>query len=100
MAAQAGGAISGGHRIEPHEIAPQDLEDLLDITFERYFHDASLMGTPEAREGLIWRLREIGVDEVACLIDFVPDVDEVMASLALVNELRAAFAPAALAAAA
>jgi natural product biosynthesis luciferase-like monooxygenase protein len=92
LALQAGGAISGGHSVQPHEIRERDLEDLLDLTFERYFRTASLMGTPESCQRLLWRLEEVGVDEAACLIDFLDDAAAVRRSLPLLAELRAACA--------
>jgi natural product biosynthesis luciferase-like monooxygenase protein len=91
LALQAGGAISGGHRVQPHEVPERDLEDLLDLTFERYFRTASLLGTPESCQRLLWRLAEIGVDEVACLIDFLADATAIRCSLPHLAELRAAF---------
>jgi natural product biosynthesis luciferase-like monooxygenase protein len=91
LAFQAGGAISGGHRVRPHEILERDLEDLLDLTFDRYFQMASLMGTPESCQPLLERLEEIGVDEAACLIDFLDDPAAILRSLPVLAELRAAF---------
>lgn len=91
MAALGGGAISGGHRVNPHAIPPQAMEELLDLTFERYFRTASLLGTPEGCAPLLWRLAEIGVNEIACLIDFVDDAEAVLDSLAHVAELRRTF---------
>lgn len=99
LAAAGGGAISGGHRIEAHEIPPDALEELLDLTFERYFQSASLMGTPESCREMLWRAEEAGIDEIACLIDFLDDHGVVLAGLEPLDELRAAFsAPAVLAA--
>jgi natural product biosynthesis luciferase-like monooxygenase protein len=88
LAAAGGGVVSGGHRVDPHEIPAADLEDLLDVTFDRYFEGASLMGTPDDCVGLIGRLEEIGVDEVACLIDFLPDRPRVLAGLERLARLR------------
>jgi len=93
LAAEGGGVISGGHKVAPHEIPPTAMEDLLDSAFHRYFRTASLMGVPESCNALVWQLHEIGVDEIACLIDFIDDVDAVIGSLALVAELCAAFGP-------
>jgi natural product biosynthesis luciferase-like monooxygenase protein len=93
LALEAGGAISGGHRVESHEIPERDLEDLLDLTFERYIRSASLMGTPESCQRLLWRLEEIGVDEAACLVDFLDDAAAVRGSLPFLAELCAAFSP-------
>jgi natural product biosynthesis luciferase-like monooxygenase protein len=92
LAFQAGGSISGGHLVQPHEIRERDLEDLLDLTFERYFQTASLLGTLDSCQRLLWRLEEIGVDEIACLIDFLDDAAAIRGSLPLLAELRKTFA--------
>jgi hypothetical protein len=64
---------------------------LLDLTFERYFHTAALMGTVDDCKDFVWQLKQIGVDEVACLIDFLDDYDGIMESLRYVDQLRAQF---------
>jgi natural product biosynthesis luciferase-like monooxygenase protein len=96
-AALGGGAISGGHKINPHDIPERIMEELLDLTFERYFQSAALMGTPSSCQEMVWRVKEIGVDEIACLIDFIDDPEAVMASLTYLDQLRAAFSADALA---
>lgn len=90
-AVQAGGAISGGHEIPAHDISARDLEDLLDAACERYLQTASLTGTPESCKPLLWELEEAGVDEVACLIDFIADPDLVRGALPWLGELRDSF---------
>jgi natural product biosynthesis luciferase-like monooxygenase protein len=87
-AAQSGGSISGGHTIDPHFVPDSVKEELLDLTFKRYFETAALTGTPETCKTLIWRLEEIGVDEIACLIDFLDDHAAILQSLAYVSELK------------
>lgn len=87
-AALSGGAISGGHKIDPQDIPPHVMEELLDITFERYSRRASLIGTPASCQRFIWELKEIGVDEIACLIDFLEDDEAILQSLPYLNELR------------
>jgi natural product biosynthesis luciferase-like monooxygenase protein len=89
-AAAAGGAVSGGHRIEQHAIPEAAMQDLLDVTFERYFSTASLLGTVDTCEAMVSRLEACDVDEVACLIDFGPSDEQVMASLHYVDRLREA----------
>lgn len=89
-AAMSGGVISGGHKIQPHEIPEDVMEDLLDLTFERYFRDAALMGTPEKCRQFVAQLTGIGVDEVACLVDFLDDYDAIMESLGYLDIVRAA----------
>ena len=72
--AAGGGTISGGYAL-PEEDIPADLiEELLDITYERYVRGASLIGAPDELVGYVERLAALGVTEVACLVDFgVPD---------------------------
>jgi natural product biosynthesis luciferase-like monooxygenase protein len=91
QAARSGGVISGGHRIDAHEIPANVMEDLLDLTFERYFHTAALMGTVADRTEFVWQLKDVGVDEVACLVDFLDDYDGIMESLTYVDQLRSQF---------
>jgi alkanesulfonate monooxygenase SsuD/methylene tetrahydromethanopterin reductase-like flavin-dependent oxidoreductase (luciferase family) len=93
LAAEGGGTISGGHRIAPHEIPPAALEELLDLAFERYCREGALFGTPASCEPLVRQLEEIGVDEIACLIDFLDDAEAILASLDHLDVLRAACAP-------
>lgn len=90
-AAISGGSISGGHRIEPHQITEGMMEDLLDATFERYFESASLMGTESKCMSFLERLMDIGVDEVACLVDFGVPAEAALASLGRLAGLREAF---------
>jgi natural product biosynthesis luciferase-like monooxygenase protein len=92
-AAASGGVISGGHKIEPHHIPEDVMEDLLDAAFDRYFNGLSLMGDPSRCRSLILALREIGVNEIACLIDFLDDRKAIFEGLEYVNELRASFSP-------
>ncbi|MER7519464.1 MupA/Atu3671 family FMN-dependent luciferase-like monooxygenase [Streptomyces sp. NPDC126499] len=53
---------------------PEDLDFLLERAFDRYFETGGLFGTVEDAARMVDRLRDIGVDEVACLVDFgLPD---------------------------
>jgi natural product biosynthesis luciferase-like monooxygenase protein len=90
-AAQGGGTISGGHKIPLQEIPMDIMEELLDVTFERYYHQAALIGTLDTCKKLVQRLEVIGVDEIACLIDFGVSEKEVLMSLDYLNDLREAF---------
>ncbi|MGB7201846.1 MAG: MupA/Atu3671 family FMN-dependent luciferase-like monooxygenase [Pyrinomonadaceae bacterium] len=65
-----------------------DLELLAEHAFERYFQTSGLFGTPESCLDFVNRLKEIGVDEIACLVDFNVDADSVLAGLEHLNELR------------
>jgi natural product biosynthesis luciferase-like monooxygenase protein len=88
QAANSGGVISGGHKVAAQELPADVLEELLELTFERYFKTAALMGTPASCRELVWQLQSVGVDEIACLIDFIDDRAAVLESLVYLNELR------------
>jgi len=60
---------------ETLELDPErDRETILEAGFTRYFGTSALMGTPDSCLPMLEKVMAIGVDEVACLIDFgVPD---------------------------
>jgi len=64
------------------------LDYLAAFAFERYYRTASLIGTPSSCLQMIDRIQAIGVNEVACLIDFGVDVDSVLSALHHLNELK------------
>ncbi|AEG94152.1 MelG protein (non-ribosomal peptide synthetase)-like protein [Ramlibacter tataouinensis TTB310] len=67
------GAANGKSPLEVMESEPlsaQDMDALLDHAFSRYWKTSSLIGAPERCLAMVDRLREAGVDEIACLIDF------------------------------
>ncbi|MGC4118614.1 MAG: LLM class flavin-dependent oxidoreductase [Myxococcales bacterium] len=70
------------------KLSAQDLEALLEHAFARYYETSGLFGTPESCLAMVDRLKRIGVDEIACLIDFGVPSDVVLASLPKLNELR------------
>ena len=56
---------------------------------ERYFQQGRvLIGTPESCRQTIARLQEIGVDEIACLVDFGLDFKTVMTSLNKLTDFK------------
>ncbi|QQS37256.1 MAG: LLM class flavin-dependent oxidoreductase [Ignavibacteriales bacterium] len=69
-------------------LTPEDLDAILDYSFERYYSTSGLFGTPESCKLIISKLKEIDVDEIACLIDFGVDSDLVLAHLYYLNQLR------------
>lgn len=62
-------------------LTPRHRSMVLAFAFERYYRSNTLFGTPQTVAPMVDRLRDVGVDEIACLIDFgVPD-HEVLAGL-------------------
>jgi natural product biosynthesis luciferase-like monooxygenase protein/non-ribosomal peptide synthase protein (TIGR01720 family) len=75
-----------------------DQKDLVNsvvgFAVERYYRTASLIGTPQSCVPMIERLKSIGVNEVACLIDFGVDVESTLESLAHLDALKQLCQPA------
>ena len=77
--------------IQLEDVDPDDpvwLDYLASFAFERYYQAGSLIGTPAKCMTMVERLKRMGVDEVACFIDFGVDADSVLKSLRHLNELR------------
>ncbi|MQS16719.1 LLM class flavin-dependent oxidoreductase [Streptomyces kaniharaensis] len=86
---KAAGDILPG--VDPDELDEDDLEFLVARSFDRYFETSGLFGTVEDGLNTLERLEGLGVDEVACLIDFGVDPDEVLAALHHLDELKNAW---------
>ena len=68
-----------------------EMEAILDFAFQRYFDDSGLFGTVADALERVEQLKRIGVDEIACLIDYGIARAQVMAGLVpLAQVLRAA----------
>jgi natural product biosynthesis luciferase-like monooxygenase protein len=72
--------------------AGSDLELVVEAGFNRYFGTSALFGTPETCLALVEDVSRIGVDEIACLIDFGVDPELVVSSMADLGRLREATA--------
>ncbi len=81
-------ARSLGQDMDSEDFTEEEMEALLSHAFERYFETSGLFGTPSTCLQMIDRLKTIGVDEVACLIDFGVDFDAVMSSLPQLDLVR------------
>lgn len=77
----------------PEAIPAREREELLNFGFEKFFNKGSLMGTPEKCARIVERVRGIGVDEIACLIDFGVDEDKVLAGLEQLATLKRMYEP-------
>ena len=68
-------------------LSDAEMDALLDHAFERYFATSGLFGTPERCRQMVDRLTAIGVDEIACLIDFGVPTEQVLESLPHLKQL-------------
>lgn len=75
------------------QLDEQGRASMLSATFERYYESLALLGTPDKGESLIEDLADLGVDEVACLVDFGLDADVVLAGLGYLTELKDRYQP-------
>ncbi|WP_299005916.1 non-ribosomal peptide synthetase/type I polyketide synthase [uncultured Shewanella sp.] len=71
-----------------HELSDEAMEQVLDAAFKRYYQSSALFGSAEDCLPLIDSLKGIGVNEVACLIDFGVDHDTVLSNLPFLDDLR------------
>ncbi|MGV7961500.1 LLM class flavin-dependent oxidoreductase [Photorhabdus tasmaniensis] len=71
-----------------------DRDALLNYTFERYFATRSLMGTPASCKQMALRLKNSGVDEIACLLDFGLDPQTLFHGIEKLSTLKAMLASA------
>ena len=70
------------------KLSATEQEDLLAYAFERYFQTSALLGTSDTCLQMVKDLQVIGVNEIACLIDFGVETETVLQSLDGLNTLR------------
>jgi natural product biosynthesis luciferase-like monooxygenase protein len=80
----------GGTGLKVERLPERDLQFLVDRSFDRYFETGGLFGSVDDGARFVEQLRVIGVDDVACLIDFGVPADTVLDGLTLLDELRRA----------
>lgn len=77
-----------GDQLELSGLGDDEMDALLEHSFNRYFETSGLFGTPDDCLPLIRILSEIGVNEIGCLIDFGIATDTVLESLPALARLR------------
>jgi glutamate-1-semialdehyde-2,1-aminomutase len=82
---------SQGLQVDLDSLSEDDKNYILSAAYERYVQTSALIGTPDSCAPIIDNLRSIGVDEIACFIDFGVDMNGVLESLPYVNELKDRF---------
>ncbi|SLN42764.1 Dimodular nonribosomal peptide synthase [Roseovarius gaetbuli] len=73
--------VSNPFELDLGSLSEDELEGILDFAFLRYFEDSGLFGTVEDCVARVEELKRIGVDEVACLIDYGIPVRQVLDGL-------------------
>lgn len=65
----------------------RDEDDFLDMVFSRYIRTSSLIGNLEQAQTILAGFKSMGVDEIACLVDFGLSKEDVLNSLRLLATL-------------
>jgi hypothetical protein len=77
---------------DPNELlaslSKSEMRELLEVAFERYYETSGLFGTPARAAEMVARLKEAGVDEVACLVDFGVPSQQVFEGLERLAEFK------------
>jgi phthiocerol/phenolphthiocerol synthesis type-I polyketide synthase D len=84
----SGLAQSRGQQIDVNSMPPRELDEFVQFLYERFAQSRGLIGTPESCLALVKNLEGIGVDEVACLLDFGPPNDLILENLPHLLRLR------------
>lgn len=82
---------SGNATVDIDSLDSESRELILENAFQRYYKSSALMGTLATCREKIHELKQIGIDEIACLVDFGVPREDVMRSLHLLNTLRSEF---------
>ncbi len=80
--------LKNPNEIDVGELTPDTVDQVLEASFEKYFHMSGLFGSYEKCLDMVDKVEEIGVDEIACLIDFGVDEKTVLSSLENLNVVR------------
>ena len=74
--------------IDLQSLAAEEMDALMEYSFERYYQSSGLFGSPQTCLEMIDRIKSVGVDDVACLIDFGVDPELVLEHLPHLARLR------------
>jgi len=77
-----------GEGYDPDGLSAEDLDALLSHAYDRYSQTSGLIGTVSTCLETVERIRAIDVDEIACLIDFGVEIDSVLESFSLLEQLK------------
>lgn len=73
---------------EVKKLTEEEMQAVVEYSFNRYFAVCGLLGTADTCRKTLQKLAEIGVDDVACLIDFGVPTEAALKSLELLNRVR------------
>ncbi|NHN25921.1 amino acid adenylation domain-containing protein [Flavobacterium jejuense] len=77
--------------LDAEAIDGEGMKLVLKNAFKRYYQTSSLIGNKSKCSEMVLKLKEIGVDEIACLVDFGVEKSKVLESLKHIKELKELF---------
>ncbi|MCB9634236.1 MAG: LLM class flavin-dependent oxidoreductase [Sandaracinus sp.] len=75
--------------IDLRTLSGDELEAILDFAFVRYFDDSGFFGTVDDAVARVNQLKAIGIDEIACLVDYGIPTPKVLESIRRVGDVVA-----------
>lgn len=79
--------------VDLQSLDPEELDAIIEFAFLRYFDDSGLFGTVDDARARVEQVKAIGVDEIACLIDFGVPTEAAMTALEPLAQLVAVTNP-------
>jgi natural product biosynthesis luciferase-like monooxygenase protein/FkbM family methyltransferase len=83
-----------GHDVDLSRLGEDELDAVLGHFADRFSGESGLIGTPAECRAMLDRVRELDVDDAACLVDFGVDPDAVLEGLPLLADLISPAGPA------
>ena len=83
-----GSQVDGARKVDVAELGPEDMDFMVNRSFDRYYDHGGLLGTVDKVRDTVIAFADMGVDEIACLIDFGLASATVLAGLGQLARLR------------
>lgn len=87
MKAHVAAGLGSTRRLAPDEMGLAEQEKMLDYAYQRYFSTGAIFGTVDDGRRVVDKALEVGVDDIACLVDFGVSYDLVKESLPYLERL-------------
>lgn len=84
-------ATNAAGEFDPDKLSAEDFDALLEFAFDRYYSTSGLFGSPATARRFIAGLQDIGVNEVACLVDFGVPTETVLTHLPRLADIAGEF---------
>ncbi|BBM85630.1 MupA/Atu3671 family FMN-dependent luciferase-like monooxygenase [Candidatus Uabimicrobium amorphum] len=81
-------AITRGQSFDIDKMSPAQQDEWMEIIYERISQERALFGPAQKCMQFLQQLCDIGVNEIACQVDFGLDLNTVLENLPWLNELR------------